>query len=300
MTEVMWEGVMPAITTPFKSDMSVDHEFLARHCAWMIDHGSTGIIPTGSLGESATLDLGEKKDVWRTCVESAGEIPIIPGIASLSTSEGVRMAENAREVGCRGIMVLPPYVHKGEWREIGAHFSAVIGATDLPCMLYNNPIAYGTDVSAEQVAMLGDAHENLRAVKESSGDSRRITALKALLGDRMAIFAGLDDLIVEGVAAGAVGWVAGLVNAMPAESVELFNRARNGLREEAMNLYSWFLPLLRLDTHPKFVQYIKLVQQEVGMGCETVRPPRMILEGAERDEVLELIRRSIADNPMGQ
>ena len=183
-------------------------------------------------------------------------------------------------------MVLPPYVYRGDWREMRAHVEAVITATPLACILYNNPIAYGTDFVPEQVRMFASQHDNVHAVKESSGDIRRITAIRALLGDRLSIFVGLDDAILEGVAAGATGWVAGLVNALPDESVLLFEHAAAGRWAEARALYEWFLPLLRLDTVPKFVQLIKLVQDEAGLGSERVRMPRMPLEAAEREMAL--------------
>jgi 4-hydroxy-tetrahydrodipicolinate synthase len=192
-------------------------------------------------------------------------------------------------------MVLPPYVYRTDARETAAHFAAVLEATPLPCMLYNNPVAYGTDVSPEALAELAARHPNLEAVKESSADVRRVSAIRALLGTRLAIFMGVDDLIVEGVAAGAVGWIAGLVNALPEESVRLFDLASTPAHSaEARALYEWFLPLLRLDVVPKFVQLIKLAQQEVGLGSERVRPPRLPLEGKERDEALALIRERLA------
>src|SRR5207248_1821348 len=190
-------------------------------------------------------------------------------------------AKDAERIGCSGLMVLPPYVYSTDWREMKAHMSAVIGATKLSCMLYNNPVAYKTDFLPSQVAELDEEHANLEAVKESAGDIRRVTTLRSLLGNRLAIFVGVDDLIVEGIAAGAVGWIAGLVNALPRESVALFN---------GVDIYHWFLPLLRLDTVPKFVQLIKLVQAEVGMGNERVRPPRLPLAGEERDSALGVIR----------
>jgi 4-hydroxy-tetrahydrodipicolinate synthase len=193
-------------------------------------------------------------------------------------------------------MVLPPYVYRGDWRETRAHFGAVIEATSLSCMLYNNPIAYGTDVSAEQLADLA-SYDNLHAVKESSGDVRRVTAVLERLGGRLNVFAGLDDMIVESAAMGASGWIAGLVNALPAESVRLFDLARSGALTEARALYDWFLPLLRLDTLPKFVQLIKLVQVEVGRGTARVRPPRLELTGADYDDALALIRDRLAMRP---
>jgi 4-hydroxy-tetrahydrodipicolinate synthase len=293
-----WQGVFPAITTPLKEDLSVDLEFLSWHLEAMLEAGCRGVVPLGSLGESATLTFGEKGAILEACRRALDKrAPVVAGVAALSTSEAIAVANLALEIGCDGLMVLPPYVYRGDRRETMAHFSAVVGATPLPCMLYNNPIAYGTDVSAQELAELAVRHPNLRAVKESSGDVRRVTAIRTLLKDRLAIFVGVDDLIVEGVAAGAVGWIAGLVNALPKESVRLFEFVLAGKVAEARVLYDWFLPLLRLDVVPKFVQLIKLAQQECGMGSERVRPPRLTLEGAERDEALALIRERLARRP---
>jgi len=294
MQQQDWAGVFSAITTPFASDLSVDHAFLREHASWLVDEGCTGIVALGSLGESATLSFGEKVEILESCRIGVGDqAPVIAGIAGLSTSECVALARRAAAVGCDGLMVLPPYVYRGDWRETEAHFSAVIEATPLSCMLYNNPIAYGTDVSAEQLSELA-SHDNLHAVKESSGDVRRVTAVLERLGSRLNVFAGLDDMIVESAAMGAAGWIAGLVNALPAESVRLFDLARSGDLVEARSLYDWFLPLLRLDTLPKFVQLIKMVQVEVGRGTARVRPPRLELAGEERDEALALIRERLA------
>jgi dihydrodipicolinate synthase/N-acetylneuraminate lyase len=292
-----WAGVYSAITTPFASDLSVDHAFLREHAGWLVDEGCTGIVALGSLGESATLTFDEKVAILESCRSGVGDrVPVVAGIAGLSTSECVALARRAAAVGCDGLMVLPPYVYRGDWRETRAHFGAVIEATSLSCMLYNNPIAYGTDVSAEQLSELA-SHDNLHAVKESSGDVRRVTAVLERLGSRLNVFAGLDDMIVESAAMGAAGWIAGLVNALPAESVRLFDLARAGDWAEARALYDWFLPLLRLDTLPKFVQLIKLVQDEVGRGAARVRPPRLELVGEERDEALALIRERLALRP---
>jgi 4-hydroxy-tetrahydrodipicolinate synthase len=292
-----WEGVFPAITTPFDANLKVDHPFLAKHAGWMIDSGCTGVVALGSLGEGATLTYGEKLDILRTLVGAVGKrVPVVAGISALSTDEAVGLAQEAQRVGCKGLMVLPQYVYKGDWRENSAHFRAVLAATDLPCMLYNNPVAYGVDVLPEQMVELCSI-KNLVAVKESSTDVRRVSSIKALLDDRLALFVGVDDVIVEGIAAGAIGWIAGLVNAFPVESVQLFNLAREGRDEEAFALYKWFLPLLRLDTVPKFVQLIKLTQQEVGMGHERTRPPRLMIEGREREEVMKVIHDGIKSRP---
>ena len=294
----LWRGVIPAITTPFAADGGVDHAFLARHANQLLDAGCTGIVPLGSLGEAATLSFDEKVAIMRTLVEAVGARgPVIPGIAALSTDEGVRLARAARAAGCAGLMVLPPYVYSTDWREMGAHVGAIVAATDLPCLLYNNPVAYKTDFSPAQIAQLAAEHPNVQAVKESSGDVRRFAALKSLLGDRLELLVGMDDAIVEGLAMGATGWIAGLVNAYPRESVQLFALASAGGYAAAADLYAWFLPLLRLDTVPKFVQLIKLVQQETGMGSERVRAPRLVLEGAEREAALRVIRTAQASHP---
>ncbi|KAA0256003.1 MAG: dihydrodipicolinate synthase family protein [Acidobacteria bacterium] len=295
-----WQGVLPAITTPFAPDLSVDLGFLARHARLLVDEGCAGIVALGSLGEGATLSFEEKVAVLRACREALGSrAPVVASVAALSTAEAVRLAKAAADEGCDGLMVLPPYVYRGDARETGAHFRAVIGATPLPCMLYNNPIAYGTDVTAGEVAALCEDLPNLLAVKESSADVRRVTALRGLLGGRASVLVGVDDLIVEGIEAGAVGWVAGLVNALPAESVRLFDLAAAGDAARARPLYDWFLPLLRLDTVPKFVQLIKLVQAEVGLGSEEVRPPRLKLAGPEREAALATIRDAVSRRPVG-
>jgi 1-pyrroline-4-hydroxy-2-carboxylate deaminase len=292
--KMRWAGVMPATTTAFDNELNIDHVFVARHVTWLIDNGCTGIVTPGSLGESATLSFEEKLAIWKTVIEAVGDrVPVVAAIASLSTAEAVHLAQRAADAGCSGLMVLPPYVYRSDWREMKAHIEAVFRATKLSCMLYNNPVAYGTDFLPEQIAELAAEHENFEAVKESSTDVRRVTWIRELVGDRLAIFVGVDDVLVEGVLMGAVGWIAGLVNAMPKESVALFNYAMNGEREKAMELYNWFLPLLRMDTVPKFVQLIKLVQQEVGMGNARVRPPRLELMGAELDEALSLIRQTL-------
>jgi 4-hydroxy-tetrahydrodipicolinate synthase len=193
--------------------------------------------------------------------------------------------------------VLPPYVYSSDWREMKSHVQPVIRATKLSCMLYNNPVSYKTDFLPEQIKELAADNSNLHAVKESSADARRVTALKAICGDRLALFVGVDDLIVEGVRAGAVGWIAGLVNAFPRESVALYNYAIRGEKKKADELYKWFLPLLRMDTVPKFVQLIKLVQQEVGMGHERVRAPRCVMAGAERKAALETLKQALKTRP---
>jgi len=282
MSQSIWRGVIPAITTPFLEDMTVDHAFLAEHAGWLVANGCTGVVALGSLGEGATLTFEEKRSVLETCVRAVGDrAAVIAGVSALSTAEAVAIAGMARDAGCHGLMVLPPYVYVGDWPEMRAHVAAVIDATGLPSMLYNNPVAYKVDFLPSQVAELMDRCPALAAIKESSTDVRRIAALRALVGDRLEILCGVDDLIVEAVYAGATGWIAGLVNAFPRESVELFECALAGDKARAFEIYRWFLPLLRMDTVPKFVQLIKLVQELVGMGNRRVRAPRLPVAGAE-------------------
>jgi 1-pyrroline-4-hydroxy-2-carboxylate deaminase len=296
--QMNWRGVMPATTTALDKDLNVDHAFVAKHANWLVDNGCTGIVTPGSLGESATLSVDEKMAIWSTVVGTVGDrVPVVAAIASLSTAEAVELAKRAKERGCSGLMVLPPYVYRSDWREMKAHVEAVFRATSLSCMLYNNPVAYGTDYLPEQIRELSLEHENFVAVKESSTDVRRVTWIRELVDDRLAIFVGVDDAIVEAIAVGAVGWVAGLVNALPKESVDLFNYAMNGERDKAIELYNWFLPLLRMDTVPKFVQLIKLVQEEVGMGSARVRPPRLELMGEELEEARRVIRHALEHRP---
>jgi 1-pyrroline-4-hydroxy-2-carboxylate deaminase len=292
-----WKGVISAMTTGFKPDYAIDHAFVAKHAQWQLENGCDGIVAPGSLGESATLTFDEKVALLKTLVGAAGGKPVVAGIASLSTTEGIDLAKAAEQAGCAGLMVLPPYVYASDWREMKAHVQAVLRATRLTCMLYNNPPAYKTDFLPAQIQELAAEHPNLHAVKESSGDVRRVTAIKALCGDRLALFVGLDDVVVEGVRAGAVGWIGGVTNALPKECMALFHAATRGESQKADTLYKWLLPLLRMDTVVKFVQYLKLIQQEVGMGNERVRGPRMPLAGAEREDALRAIKAVLGARP---
>jgi 4-hydroxy-tetrahydrodipicolinate synthase len=294
-----WFGVMPAMTTPFDHNLHVDHTFLARHAAWLLENGCSGLVMLGSLGEGATLEHSEKLDILATAVRVSArtKTPVVAAISALSTANAIRLAQEAEQAGCEGLMVLPPYVYTSDWREMKQHVAAIIAATKLPCMLYNNPVAYKTDFLPAQIRELAAEHQNLAAVKESSADVRRIAAIRELMDERLTIFVGVDDLLVEGVTAGAQGWIAGLVNAFPAESVELFNLALAGKHKEAFALYRWSLPLLRMDTVPKFVQLIKWVQGETHTGTARVRPPRMELQGAELAEALQILQTALANRP---
>jgi 4-hydroxy-tetrahydrodipicolinate synthase len=292
-----WYGVMPAITTCFDEHLHVDHGFMTRHVQWLLANGCASIITLGSLGEAATLTLGEKEAIVRNVLAAAKPAPVVAAISSLSTDGSVALAKMAEQAGCSGLMVLPPYLYRGDWREMKGYLSAVFRATPLSCMLYNNPVSYGTDFLPEHIAELAAEHSNVEAVKESSTDVRRVTAIRALTGNRLHILVGVDDAIVEGIAAGAVGWVAGLVNAFPAESVALFESAIAGNHEEAFALYRWFLPLLRMDTVPKFIQLIKQVQQEVGVGNARVRPPRLEVTGTELQETRAVVQHALQYRP---
>ncbi len=293
-----WTRVMPALTTAFDANLNIDHESVALHACWQIENGVTGLIALGSLGEAATLSFDEKIALIDTLARAVhGKVPLVATISSLSTWEAVALAKAAQDHGASGLMILPPYVYKGDWAEMKSHVSAVLEATSLPAMLYNNPVAYGTDFLPAHIQELAAEHANLAAVKESSTDVRRVTAIRALVADRLAICVGVDDAIVEGIYAGAVGWVAGLVNALPRESVELFRLASAGHTREAFDLYRWFLPLLRMDTVPKFIQLIKQVQQELGVGSARVRAPRMQLTGEELAATQAAVRDAIENRP---
>src|SRR5262249_16838304 len=258
----------------------------------------TGIVTLGSLGEGSTLSDAEKIEILRNCVKAVrGRAPVVASISALSTAEAVSLAGDAADLGCDALMVLPPYVYRGDWREMKAHVTAVFRATPLACMLYNNPVAYGTDFLPEQIQELAKEHPNFESVKESSTDARRVSAIRALLGDRLGIFVGVDDAIIEGIGVGATGWIAGLANALPRESGDLFNYAANWEKEKGLEFYGWFLPLLRMDTVPEFVQLIKLVQVEVDMGNKRVRPPRLELTGEKLKEALKTIEATLRMRP---
>jgi 1-pyrroline-4-hydroxy-2-carboxylate deaminase len=294
----IWNGVLVAITTPFGVDGAIDHRGLVAHARWLAERGIDGVIVAGSLGEGSSLSADERVSLITDLAPVLPPtVPLIAAVGAARTSDAVALARRAKDAGARGLLVLPPYVYRGDRLETNAHFGAVFRATDLPCMLYNNPPAYGTDVGPEQLLELAGEHPTLAATKESGGDARRITALRALLGRRVEIAVGLDDALLEGVHAGAVGWVAGLANAFPDESVALFDAAHRGEFARADALYRWFLPLLRMDTVPKFVQQIKLVQEHLGQGSSRVRPPRLELSGTEREEILRVVRDRLKDRP---
>jgi 4-hydroxy-tetrahydrodipicolinate synthase len=294
---VNWLGVFPAATTQFHNDESLDLESTARHLERLIQAGVNGIIMLGTVGENGSLEYQEKLDVLRVAVRQvATRVPVLTGVAECSTVLACRFAADAKKAGVDGLMVLPAMIYKSDPRETMTHFRAVALATDLPIMCYNNPVSYGVDITPAMFAALADEPKFV-AVKESSENVRRITDLKTVCGDRYVLFNGVDDLVLESVFLGAIGWVAGLVNAFPGESCLLWQLATSGRHEEALKLYRWFTPLLHLDTHVKLVQYIKLAMAETGMGSEMVRAPRLPLAGNEREEIRAVIRRAIETQP---
>lgn len=297
---IHWKGVMPATLTQFNEDLSIDHGLMAEHGKWLIENGCTAIVAHGSLGEGATLSFSEKVALQKTYVDAVPETPIIPGIAALSTREAVDLAKAAKDNGCSGLMVLPPYLYSSDWREMKQHMTAVITATDLPCIIYNNPVAYKTDFTPSHIKELADELPNVAAVKESSTDARRIAGIRELCGDRVALGVGVDDCALEGFAMGAKFWITGVGDAFPAYNVKLLELGISGRVEEAMEIYHWMLPMLRMDTVVKFVQLIKLQQMLATggkLGNTRVRPPRLELVGAELAEATAIIEKALATTP---
>lgn len=292
-----WQGVFPAVTTQMRKDGSLDLEATARHLEALVESGVTGLILCGSLGENQTLSHEEKLSVIRLGLETArGRVPVLSGVAESSTRESIRYVQACEALGADGVMLMPAMLYRGDEREILAYFRAVAKSTELPIMVYNNPISYANDITPEMFARLADT-PNLVALKESSGNVRRITDLHNTVGGRYRIFTGVDDLVLESAILGIDGWVAGTGIAFPAENQRLWDLTRSGDWDGARKLYRWFTPLLHLDVHVKFVQYIKLALQETGLGREWVRPPRLPLAGKERAQVLKIIRDSVACRP---
>lgn len=292
-----WQGVFPAVTTQLKKDQSLDLEATARHLEVLIKSGVTGLILCGSLGENQSLAPEEKRSVVRLAVEVAGgRVPVLSGVAENSTALACQYVRDCEKLGADGFMVLPAMVYKGDPREVLAHFRTVASSTGLPLMIYNNPVSYGNDITPEMFAELARV-KNFVALKESSANTRRITDIRIAVGDRYAIFTGVDDLVLESAVLGIDGWVAGSGIAFPRENQYFWELTRKGKWEEARELYRWFTPLLHLDTHFKFVQYIKLAVQECGLGSEWVRAPRLPLAGEERKRILKVIHDGIARRP---
>ena len=292
-----WNGVFPAVTTQFRKDQSLNLEGTARHLEALIESGVSGLIVLGSLGENMALEKEEKLRVLEVAVRvSNGRVPVLSGVAECSTAAACRYARDCERVGADGLMVMPAMIYPADPREALNHFRAVAKCTGLPWMLYNNPLSYHVDVTPQMLARLAEV-ENLEAVKESSGNPRRITDLRNEVGDRFAIFTGVDDLVLESAILGIDGWVAGAGIAFPRENQHFWQLTRDGRWEEARKFYRWFTPLLHLDVHPKFVQYIKLAVKECGLGEEWVRAPRLPLTGREREHIVRIIRTGIETQP---
>jgi len=294
---VNWKGVFPAIITQFHPDQSLDLPATARHLEAMIRAGIHGVVFLGTVGENTALEYQEKLTLLREMKQAVnGRIPMLTGVAEYTTSLACRFARDAEKLGLDGLMALPAMVYKSDERETAAHFRAVARSTGLPILVYNNPVSYGVDITPEAFARLAD-EPSLVAIKESSEDVRRLTDLRNIVGNRYILFSGVDDLVLESILLGAEGWVSGLVNAFPHENLALWNLATAGCWQQARELYRWSMPLLHFDTRVKLVQAIKLAMQETGLGSEMVRAPRLPLEGAEREEVLAIVRRALSTRP---
>jgi 4-hydroxy-tetrahydrodipicolinate synthase len=297
MSSFQWKGVFPALLTPFDANDQVDLAMYEKNLDAQVEAGIHGIIIGGSLGEASTLTLDEKELLVRFSVKKlAGKLPVIMNIAEGSTKEAVQQAKLAKEWGADGIMLLPPMRYKADDREVVEFFKAVAANTDLPIMIYNNPVDYKIDVTLDMFDELS-AIPHINAIKESTRDVTNITRLKNRFGDRFAVLCGVDPLTVEELALGADGLVAGLVDAFPKETVVMYNLVKAGKLEEAIKIYRWFMPLLELDIHPKLVQYIKLAAAQTGIGSEHVRAPRLPLVGEERERILKVINDGIASRP---
>ncbi|HSS69723.1 MAG TPA: dihydrodipicolinate synthase family protein [Casimicrobiaceae bacterium] len=298
MSEHSWRGVYPALTTKFKPDYRLDSPAMEKHFAWQIDSGVDGLIVCGSLGENSVLSSEEKLEVLRVAARvSGGRVPVLMTIAEGSTAEGIALGERSAREGADGLMVLPGMRYVSDRRETIAHYRAIAKASSKPIMVYNNPIAYGVDVTPEMFEELAD-EPALVAIKESSDNVRRVTDIIARTGGRYAIFCGVDDLAMEAMLMGACGWVAGLVDAFPRETVAIYRLISDGRVEEARAIYRWFSPLLHLDVSRKLVQNVKLVESIVGVGTEVVRPPRLPLGGEERAQVIALVEQALKTRPV--
>jgi dihydrodipicolinate synthase/N-acetylneuraminate lyase len=296
----LWQGVFPAVTTQLQQDESLDLTATARHLDVLIQSGVAGLVMCGSLGENQALAPEEKRAVIAEAVQtSAGRVPVVTGVAESSLSAAVSYVRDCAKLGASGFMIMPPMCYKADIPEALHYFRTVAAATELPWMLYNNPLSYHVDITPEMFVELAEI-PNLIAIKESSGNPRRITELRNAVGDRFALFTGVDDLFLECAILGIDGWVAGTGIAFPEENQLLWNLTREEKWLDAQYIYRWFQPLLKLDTHLKFVQYIKLAVQEAGLGAEWVRAPRRVLAGAEREQVLAIIRQGLAERPLRQ
>lgn len=295
---VDWAGVFPAVTTQFDEQLKIDFGSIERMVNQLVDEGVHGVIALGTVGENNSLTFDEKRDVLRTIKNTvAGRVPVLTGVSEMTTEGGKQFARDAEAIGLDGLMVLPAMVYVPSDEELDWHFRQVAGATGLPVMIYNNPAAYRINIPVETLARWADV-PNMVAMKESAEDSRRFTDIFNACGDRFALFAGLDDLALEGLVLGAKGWVSGLTNAFPQESIEIYDAVKAGDLDRAREIYRWFLPMLHLDAQPNLVQCIKLAEEIMGRGSERVRPPRLVLSGEERKRVIAMVEKAAASRPV--
>lgn len=297
MSIMEWNGIFPALTTPFTSNDELDLAVFEKNLRAQVNAGVHGVIIGGSLGEASTLTTSEKEELIRFATKTVGPgVPAILNIAEASTKEALEQAALAKKWNAAGLMLLPPMRYKADDRETVRYFKTVANSTELPIMVYNNPVDYKIEVTLDMFEELAEC-KNITAVKESTRDVSNVTRMKNRFGGRFKILCGVDTIAMEELLLGADGWVAGLVNAFPDETVAVYELTRLGKIEEAIIIYRWFMPLLELDIHPKLVQYIKLAQQQSGLGTEYVRAPRLILEGEERERILRIIKDGIASRP---
>jgi len=293
-----WKGVFPALTTKFTAGDQLDLPLFEKNLNAQLDAGVNGIVLGGTLGEASVLTTAEKEQLVKFAVDKcAGRVPVVLNIAEGSTKEALQQAEYAKAWGAKGLMMLPPMRYKSDHRETVTYFKTVADATELPVMIYNNPVDYKIEVTLDMFAEL-IACKNIQAVKESTRDVTNVTRMKNRFGDRIKILCGVDTLAMEELCLGADGWIAGLVCAFPKETVAIYNLVKAGKIDEAAKIYRWFMPMLELDIHPKLVQYIKLAETQAGIGSEDVRAPRLALVGKEREEILKIINDGIATRPV--
>jgi 1-pyrroline-4-hydroxy-2-carboxylate deaminase len=297
MNKISWIGVYPALLTPFKANDEVDYEVFEKNLNAQLEAGVDGVIVAGSLGEASTLSTAEKFEVLKFAIKAVdGKVPVVLNIAEPTTKEALVLAKGAEEIGAAGLMLLPPMRYKADDRETLTYMTTVAKSTTLPIMIYNNPVDYGIFINLDMFEELSK-YDNVQAVKESTRDISNITRMKNRFGDRFKILCGVDPLAFESLAAGADGWVAGLVDAFPEETVTIYQLVKAGEYQAALDIYRWFLPLLELDIHPKLVQYIKLAAAATGIGTEYVRAPRLVLEGEEHARISKVISDALAVRP---
>jgi 4-hydroxy-tetrahydrodipicolinate synthase len=295
--KISWSGVFPAVTTQFKSNFDLDIDSTRKVLGNLIDDGVSGLIVCGTVGENTSLSRSEKVQIMEAAKDVArGRVPVVCGIAEFTTASAAEVARDAARVGLDGIMVMPALVYSSKPHETAAHFRSVSKATDLPVMVYNNPPVYKNDVTPEILASLSDC-ETIVCFKDSSGDTKRFTDVKNMVGDRFTLFAGLDDTVVESIMLGAQGWISGMSNAFPKEGETLFRLAKAGRYQEALDLYAWFMPLLHLDARPDLVQCIKLCEEIMGRGSALTRPPRLALSDGEQAYVRKIMDEALKNRP---